>query len=220
MPRASDWLMCASVHRYFPRLVSLWHIGIGFVTKNFTDWNMMMSAETGAKKTKSTDLTTRTGFIFQVRPSRPSDEAALAKFFSQISAADMRFRFLTAIKEVGHDRLVTMTTTDHHRTENFLAFIDDEAEIIATAMLACDEKLEIGEIATAILPEFKHKGVSWDMLAYVVRYAEEIGVKSIVSIESRDHHEAIAMEKEMGFTSESYPGDATLVLLKRVLKSK
>lgn len=179
-----------------------------------------MSAEPETAAIASIDVTTRTGFTFQVRPSRPSDEAALARFFAKITPADMRFRFLTAIKEVGHDQLVSMTTTDHHRTENLLAFVDNEAELIATAMLACDEKLEVGEIATAILPNYKHKGVSWEMLTQIVHHAEAIGVKSVISIESRDHREAIDMEHEMGFTSESYPGDAALVLLKRVLNPK
>ena len=79
----------------------------------------------------SRELTTRTGFEFNVRPAQPSDEAALAAFFTHVTPDDLRFRFLTGLKTVGHDRLAAMTMVDHRQTENFLAFIDDEAEIIA-----------------------------------------------------------------------------------------
>ena len=95
------------------------------------------------------ELTTRTGFCFDVRAAQTSDEPALAAFFTHVSRDDLRFRFLTGLKEVGHDRLVAMTTIDHRQTENYLAFVDGEAEVIATAMLACDAEMKTGEVAIA-----------------------------------------------------------------------
>ena len=76
----------------------------------------------------SRELITRTGFKFNVRPAQPSDEAALAAFFTHVTPDDLRFRFLTGLKTVSHDRLAAMTTIDHRQTENFLAFVDGEAE--------------------------------------------------------------------------------------------
>jgi GNAT superfamily N-acetyltransferase len=165
----------------------------------------------------SKDLTTRTGLKFHVRPARPDDEAALGDFFAKVTPEDMRFRFLTALKTVGHDRLVSMTNVDHRQTENFLAFAGDLPGIIATAMLACTPDMEKGEVAIAILPDFKKQGVSWELLAHVARFAEDKGVKTLEAVESRDHHAAIELEREMGFTAKSYPGDATLMLVQRTL---
>jgi len=164
------------------------------------------------------EFTTRTGFCFNVRPARPSDEPALAAFFTQVSRDDLRFRFLTGLKEVGHDRLVAMTTIDHRQTENFLAFVDGEAEIIATAMLACDPTMTTGEVAIAIRQNYKDKGVSWALLKHVADCAEARGLTTIQSIESRDHYAAIAMELEMGFETVPYPDDPTLVLVQRKLR--
>jgi N-acetylglutamate synthase-like GNAT family acetyltransferase len=165
----------------------------------------------------SRDLTTRTGLNFHVRPARPDDEEALGAFFADITPEDMRFRFLTALRTVGHDRLVSMTNIDHRQTENFLAFAKGQSEIIATAMLACTPDMAKGEVAIAILPEYKSKGVSWELLEHVARFAEERGVKTLEAVESRDHHAAIELEREMGFTATSYPGDATLMLVQRRL---
>lgn len=162
-------------------------------------------------------LTTRTGFDFTVRPAQPSDEAALGAFFTHVTPDDMCFRFLTGLKAVSHDRLVAMTIIDHHQTENFLAFIDDEAEIIATAMLACDADMKTGEVAIAIRPEYKCKGVSWELLSLVAAFAQEKALMTLQSIETRDSHGAIDMEREMGFTVRPYPGDPTLVLVQKQL---
>lgn len=162
-------------------------------------------------------LTTRTGFRFSVRPAVPLDEEALGAFFSHVTPDDLRFRFLSGIRTVGHDRLVAMTNIDHRQTENFLAFVDDEAEIIATAMLACDTEMKTGEVAIVIRPEYKGKGVSWDLLHHVTAYAKAKGLTTIQSIEDRSSHAAIDMEREMGFVASSYPGDSTLVLVQKNL---
>jgi N-acetylglutamate synthase-like GNAT family acetyltransferase len=147
----------------------------------------------------------------------PSDEAALAEFFTHVTPDDLRFRFLTGLKKVGHDRLAAMTAIDHHQTENFLAFVDGEAEIIATAMLACDADIKVGEVAIAIRSDYKARGISWDLLAHVAAYAEAKGLTTLQSIENRDNHAAIELEREMGFVAGPYPGDPTLVLVQRHL---
>ena len=168
----------------------------------------------------SRKLKTHNGFQFAVRPARASDETALGEFFTHVSAEDLRFRFLTGLKTVGHDRLAAMTDIDHRKTENFLAFVDGEAAIIATAMLACDDAMKVGEVAIAIRSDYKAKGISWELLAHVAAYAEAKGLTTLQSIESRDSHAAIDMERQMGFVAGPYPGDATLVLVQRHFAQK
>ncbi|CAN5138970.1 GNAT family N-acetyltransferase [soil metagenome] len=163
------------------------------------------------------NLTTHSGFQFNVRPASASDKAALTLFFTKVTPEDLRFRFLSGMRSVGQSQIAAMIDIDHDKTENFLAFVDDGAEIIATAMLACDDKLETGEVAIVIRPEYKARGVSWDLLHYVTRYAEAKGLKTIESIEQRGNHAAIDMEHQMGFTSTPYPDDSSLVLVQRKL---
>ncbi|WP_293881562.1 GNAT family N-acetyltransferase [Sphingomonas sp.] len=162
-------------------------------------------------------LTTRTGFRFHVRPARPADEGTLAEFFTHVTRDDLRFRFLTGLNEVGHDRIAALATVDHKQTENFLAFDEHGSTMIATAMLACDPALDRGEVAISIRNDYKHRGISWELLAHIARFAEAKGVKTLESIESRENHAAIELEREMGFTAEPYPGDPTLILVRRTL---
>lgn len=163
------------------------------------------------------NIITRSGCLFHVRPVAPADEEALAEFFRHVSADDLRFRFLTGLKEVGADRLEALTHVDHRKTENFLALVGNGSQIIASAMLACDATMKRGEVAISVRSDFKRDGVGWEMLAYVAKYAESIGVETIESVESRDNHQAIDLERDMGFTASAYPGDSTLILLQRSL---
>jgi len=164
-------------------------------------------------------LTTRTGFEFHVRPAHPDDEETVAEFFTHVTREDLRFRFLSGVDHVGHDRIVALTHVDHRWSENFLAFTADGSTMIATAMLACDATFDHGEVAIALSKDFKLHGIGWELLAHVARFAEAKGVRVLEAIESHDNHAAIELEREMGFTVEPYPGDATLLLVSRKLGS-
>jgi GNAT superfamily N-acetyltransferase len=165
-------------------------------------------------QSRPTTLTTRCHFHFSVRPVDPGDTAALATFFMQVAKEDLRLRFLSGLDAVNHAQISAMIDIDHDRVENFLAFDDEDGALIASAMLATDETGERAEVAMAIRADYKNRGVSWTLLEYVARQAKARGIKTLESIESRDHHAAIELEREMGFTATSCPGDATLVVLR------
>ncbi|MGA9580852.1 MAG: GNAT family N-acetyltransferase [Allosphingosinicella sp.] len=165
----------------------------------------------------SNRITTRSGVRLDVRPAAPEDEALLETFFGQVTSDDLRFRFLSPVKKPGHDLVAPLVDVDHTTAENFLAFADDGETLVATAMIAADPSLERAEVAIAVRADFKHKGVGWSLLQLVADYAKARGIVAIESIEARDNREAIGLEQEMGFTASSYPGDATLVLLRRQL---
>ncbi len=158
-------------------------------------------------------LETRTGFQFFTRPATPGDSPELDHFFDALTSEDMRFRFLSAIRKGSPPGLAAMTAFDHRRTENFLAYDVDRTQIFATAMVAADSELKSAEVAIAILPAYRDRGASWSLLEHIIRFAKCRELKTLLSIESRDHHRAIDLERDMGFTVASFPGDATLVLL-------
>ncbi|MBS7707668.1 GNAT family N-acetyltransferase [Chelatococcus asaccharovorans] len=169
------------------------------------------------RETSNHDLVTRTGLVLHVRPVRVGDEKDLAEFFAHVTPQDLRFRFLASMKEVSHERLSDMTHVDHHQTEHFLAFDQDGQSIIATAMVACDVNLERAEVAISVRADDKHKGVAWELLRYVARYAEAKGVKVLESVENRENREAIELEREQGFIAVSHPEDPSLVLIRKKL---
>lgn len=158
-------------------------------------------------------LITRTGFDFAVRPVVPFDEPVLADLFRHVDKDDMRFRFLSPMKAPGHDTLIQMIDIDHDRKENYLAIGPDGKTVIASAVVAADAANECAEVAIAMHRDYKGKGVGWTLLKYIVGQEKRKGLKKLQSIETRENHEAIELEREMGFKASSYPGDGSLVRL-------
>ncbi|MBU6269260.1 MAG: GNAT family N-acetyltransferase, partial [Sphingomonadales bacterium] len=100
--------------------------------------------------TTQTDLTTRTGMVLSVRPAGEADAPALTAFFDRVSDEDRRFRFFAAAAHVSHDQLDALIHADHFRSESFLAFDTANGELVASALLACDNALDTAEVAVSI----------------------------------------------------------------------
>jgi GNAT superfamily N-acetyltransferase len=141
-------------------------------------------------------------------------------FFERVTPEDRRFRFLGSVKEVGHAQLASMTDVDHHRTESFVASEPATGRIAATAMLACDDALEAGEVAISVRGDLRDRGLGWALLEHVTEYARKRGIKRLQSVEDRANRSAIGLEQEAGFTSKSDPDDSTLVILQKVLSDR
>lgn len=162
-----------------------------------------------------TVLSTWKQFEFRVRPAEPADEERLAEFFTHVSSDDRRFRFLSAMPKVNHAQLERLVGVDHETSENFLAFDGDV--LVGTAMLAADPGLERAEVAISLRSDYKNRGIGWALLDHLANFARSRGIRRIESVESRDNRQALAVEREMGFTTEPYADDATLVLVSKNL---
>lgn len=159
------------------------------------------------------ELATRSGLKLHIRPVVPQDETALADLFTHVSAEDLRYRFLTGITHVGRERLVPMCQVDYARTINFLAFDGDR--LVASAMLVSDPDHRRAELALAVRQDYKGKGVSWTLVQHVLRYAAAEKIETVESLESRDNHAALALEREAGFLAISLDNDPGEVLMRR-----
>lgn len=166
----------------------------------------------------TTQLSTRSGVVLNVRPARETDEAALAAFFDSVSDEDRRFRFLAAAEHVSHAQLVPLIHADHFHSESFLAFDAENGKLIGSALLACDKAMDTGEIAVSIARDYKGKGVGWALLDFLGGEAQARKLRRVIAIESRDNHAAIELEREKGFTPEAFEGEPTLVILSKTFR--
>ena len=167
--------------------------------------------------TATISLATRSGLSLSVRPATEADEPALTAFFDQVSDEDRRFRFFSASHHVSHAQLEPLIHADHFRSESFIAF-NPAGELVASALLACDSRLDTAEIAVSIRADSKGNGIGWALLDFLGQEAERRGVRRVISIESRDNHATIELEREKGFVPEPFDGDPTLVVLSRTTR--
>lgn len=160
---------------------------------------------------EQSSLTTRAGLHLNVRRAGAADEDALKSFFEQVTLEDLRFRFLSAVLHVGHDQIAAMLRTDRE-AETILAF-EENGALVGVAMLAADAEGETAEVAVSVHRDWKAQGIGWSLLRHVAQTARARGILRLQSIESRDNHAAIEVERDLGFTARAYPGDPALILV-------
>lgn len=163
------------------------------------------------------DVVTRDAVALHIRPVSPEDEPVLAELFEHVSAEDLRFRFLTAVHDVGHERLAAMTQIDYRREMHFLAFAGNV--LVASAFMVADPDRSRAELAISVRQGWKGRGISWTLLQHVLRYAQAEGIGSVESLESRDNHAALKLERELGFTTLPCPESPTEMLVRKVLSA-
>jgi GNAT superfamily N-acetyltransferase len=163
------------------------------------------------------EIITRTGLKIIVRHAGVNDDTILNDLFHHVRPEDLRFRFLASVKEVPAEQIHDMTHLDRHKMETYIGFLDDNRTPVATLMLAREVASDRGEVAISIRSDYRNHGIGWELLAFAVRQAETWGLKVIESIESRSNHDAIELEKNMGFTASPHPDDPTLMLVTKKL---
>ena len=162
-------------------------------------------------------LTTRTGLKISVRAASLTDGSILDNLFHHVCEEDLRFRFLSGMKHVSPERIREMTNIDHRTVETFIAFLNGSDTAIAVGTLAASATGEQGEVAISVHAEYRNVGVGWELLSFIAEQAKSRGIKLIQSIESRANHDAIELERNMGFKAEPFPGESTLVIVSKTL---
>lgn len=160
-----------------------------------------------------TPLATRRGIELILRPVRPGDAAVLNAFYDALSPDDMRFRFLSAQSHLSAAQLAALVEVDHRHREHLLAFERTGGGLVATLLIAADDRFEDAEVAISVASAYKGRGVGWSLLHHAIDLARERGIARLRSIESRANRDAIEVERTLGFKSSDYEGDATLALL-------
>ena len=164
----------------------------------------------------SAKLITASGLRLNVRPASPDDRNQVRDLLNSVSEADLRYRFLSAVKP--SDALAAaLTSVDHRDVENLLAFNAADDQLVATAVVASATSPQTAEVAVIVRSDLKNNGVGWAMLSHACDYAKARGFRRVECVEWSENRTAVALEKQQGFTSRPYPGDATLSLLSKDL---
>mgnify|MGYP000276396968 CR=1 FL=1 len=158
-------------------------------------------------------LLTRGGIELRVRPVTENDADIVNRFFDNLTDDDMMFRFLSGQPHLSSAQLAAMIGVDHRHREHLLAFDVETGKLVASLLIAADEAFVSAEVAIAVAPAYKTRGVGWTLLHHAVELARSRGLKTLRSIESRANRGAMEVERTLGFRASDYDGDATLALL-------
>jgi len=158
-------------------------------------------------------VVTRSGVRLVLRPVSPDDGDNLRKLLACMTPSDLRFRFLASQKEPDEAALAQLLAVDHRRTEHLLAFDVRTGEPVASLMIAADAEMETAEVAIAVASGARNRGIGWALLRHAATLAKARGIKRLQAIESRENHDALEVERALGFETRAIDGDPTVVLL-------
>ena len=152
-------------------------------------------------------LKLRNGDAMAVRPLRPEDEPAIARFLAGISPEDLRLRFFHAVKDFSHRFTARLTQLDYARSMAFVA-LNAQGEITGVARLHSDSRYERAEYAILIASDLKGQGLGWALMQLLIDYAKAEGLKYLSGQVLHENTMMLAMCRELGFTVSSDAQDA------------
>lgn len=148
-------------------------------------------------------LTLKDGTVIRVRPLRPEDERLYPPFFARMTDEDLRLRFFARVRELGHSFIARLTQIDYARAMAFIAIEEATGEMLGAVRLHGDPARTHGEYAIAVRSDLKGKGLGWELMRLIIRFARREGYEEIRGEVLRENTTMLAMCAALGF--EAHP---------------
>ncbi|MFA5956752.1 bifunctional acetate--CoA ligase family protein/GNAT family N-acetyltransferase [Hyphomicrobium sp.] len=145
-----------------------------------------------------------------IRPIRPEDEPAYAKFFSEISEDDVRLRFFTGRRAFPHAFLAALTQIDYAREMAFVAIDEATQELIGGSRLVLEPDLRRGEFGILVRSDLHGRGLGWQLMSALLNYAQHEGVEEITGLVNVSNTHMLDMATDLGFETRTFEGDASV----------
>ncbi|WP_181705983.1 bifunctional acetate--CoA ligase family protein/GNAT family N-acetyltransferase [Chthonobacter rhizosphaerae] len=134
-----------------------------------------------------------------VRPIRPEDERLYPPFFARMHDEDMRLRFFARVRELGHAFIARLTQIDYARAMAFIAIEEATGDMLGAVRLHGDAAHQHGEYAIAVRSDLKGKGLGWELMRLIIRFAHQEGYEEIRGEVLRENTTMLDMCNALGF---------------------
>ncbi|QGZ38688.1 acetyltransferase [Pseudoduganella flava] len=113
------------------------------------------------------------GTTLLLRPIRPEDAPAHARFFAQLDPDDVRLRFFTVLRELPQVQLARLTQIDYDRAMAFIATRPGPGgmpETLGVVRAVADPDNRRAEFAIAVRSDLKGKGLGMVLFRKLIEY--------------------------------------------------
>ena len=148
----------------------------------------------------------RNGMKVMMRPIRPEDEPAMARFHQTLSDRSVYLRFFHVTKlsaRVAHERLMGQCFIDYDREMALVADRENspggDNEITAVGRLTRMPGSREGEIAVLVADQFQHCGLGSELLGRLIQVARDERLERIHAIILLENMGMRALAKNYGF---------------------
>jgi acetyltransferase len=146
-----------------------------------------------------------------IRPIRPEDEPAMARFHQTLSDRSVYRRYFSALKldqRIAHERLSPLCFIDYNRE---MALVvehrdkSDASEIVGVGRLIRSHSASEGEFALVVSDEWQGRGLGTELLKRLVQIARDEKLERITALILADNREMQRVARKAGFTVTQRP---------------
>jgi len=148
-----------------------------------------------------------------LRPIRCEDEPEHANFIHRLTRKDIRFRFFGAVKALTHEELQRFTCIDYAREMALIASAETEdgghetLGVVRVIPAGADGEVEF---AIVIRSDLHHQGLGRKLMAKIIRYCRDKGVRRIVGEVLSENRDMLNLMRDMGFERHAVIEDHTV----------
>ncbi len=152
--------------------------------------------------------TTKTQAEILLRPVRISDEPLLKDFFYSLSDQSIYRRFISARKDMPHERLQEFVVIDYTAEIVILAVLPDgEREIVAgVGQYGIDAQNHTAEVALVVRDDHQNQGVGTEILSYLTYLAKREGLLGFTAEVLIENQAMMHLFEQAGFSIEKRRG--------------
>jgi acetyltransferase len=159
------------------------------------------------------NITAADGTHLFLRPIRPEDEELMRRFFSRVTADDLRLRFFAPVKYIGHTFIARLTQLDYARAMAFVAVDKPSGEMLGTVCLHADANHQNAEYAILVRSDLKGRGLGWLLMKTIIEYARNEGLRRVEGQVLRENTTMLTMCAELGFQSAQDADDPGILVV-------
>ncbi len=150
-----------------------------------------------------------------VRPVKPEDGAAHARFFKALAPEDVHFRTFSRMRELQPSQLARLTQIDYDREMAFIASragADGGWETLGVARSIADPDNSTAEFAVIVRSDLKGQGLGKLLMHTLIAYCRSRATGAIVGEALAENVGVLKLVRGLGFGVTPTPGDNTMQL--------
>ncbi|MCX5991311.1 MAG: GNAT family N-acetyltransferase [Chloroflexi bacterium] len=167
-----------------------------------------------------TQRVTGSGVEVLIRPIRISDEPLLKDFWYHLSDRSMYLSFISARKDMSHERLQEMMAIDYTQQMALVAVIsqDEKQNIIGVARYFITPDKRIAEVTIVVRDDYQSKGVGRELFSYLTYLAKKNGLVGFTAEVLVANTAIIRLFKRMGFDIQTISEDGGVYEMKLMFR--
>lgn len=149
-----------------------------------------------------------------LRPIKPEDAGAYARFIEATQAPDFRLRFFTLVRSLPARDLARHTQIDYHREMAFVATTQDgpdAGEIAGEVRAFVYPGGTTAEFAILVRSDVKRRGLGLVLLSKMIDYCRASGLAELIGQILPENEAMIALARRCGMQVEVAPGASVAV---------